>query len=140
MAEIKISELSIGDWVCYDKDTTPCSIRSIYRTGVQDCVVMNDSYFKEGVIGFVDMLKPIPLTAEILEKNGFVGGEIYEGISTIVFTNGNISISMFKKSKWYRLRIYNALGDTELCSAIVHNVHQLQHALRLAGVKKEIEL
>jgi hypothetical protein len=93
--------------------------------------------YYDGEIGDV---QPIPLTPEILEKNGFVKGEIYEGYSSIVFTNGNISISWFKSAMWYRLRIYNALGDTELCSAIVHNVHQLQHALRLAGLGKEIEL
>ena len=125
MAERKISELSIGDWV---------EIQGVVKR-------IDYLYGKDNVCDVpIELVHPIPLTPEILEKNGFVKGEIYEGNSSIVFTNGNISISWFKKSKWYRLRIYNALGDTELCSAIVHNVHQLQHALRLAGVGKEIEL
>lgn len=60
MATLKISDLSVGDWVYYDKGDTPYSIRSIYRTGIQDCVVLNDSVFPKGVIGFVDRLTPHP--------------------------------------------------------------------------------
>lgn len=33
MATLKISELSVGDWVRYDNGVTPYSIRSIVRTG-----------------------------------------------------------------------------------------------------------
>lgn len=52
MATLKISDLSVGDWVEYDKGNTPYSIRSIYRTGIQDCVVLNDKEYSDGVIGF----------------------------------------------------------------------------------------
>lgn len=140
MAEIKISDLSVGDWVRVD-DFDKVLIKrvsAIDGTRNQIGIIKNN---RGGIYWYYeDEIEPIPLTPEILEKNGFVKGKIYEGNSSIVFTNGNISISWFKKSKWYRLRIYNALGDTELCSVIVHNVHQLQHALRLAGVGKEIEV
>ena len=37
MATLKISDLCVGDWVYYSKENTPYSIRSIYRTGIQDC-------------------------------------------------------------------------------------------------------
>lgn len=111
-------------------------ICSLYQFTEEVGLWRKDSQFCE----YVSDLSPIPLTPEILEKNGFEKGEIYEGNSSIVFTNGNIRISWYKNAMWCRLRIYNALGDTELCSAIVHNVHQLQHALRLAGVGKEIEV
>ena len=136
MAEIRISELSTGDWVRHTFYEDNLQIKRI--DGESERLLVEKGQMS--VSCHLDHFEPIPLTPEILEKNGFEKGEIYEGNSSIVFTNGNISISWFKKSKWYRLRIYNALGDTELCSAIVHNTHQLQHALRLAGVGKEIEV
>lgn len=136
MADIKISELSIGDWVRHTFYEDNLQIKRI--DGESERLLAEKGLMS--VSCHLDHFEPISLTPEILEKNGFVKGEIYEGNSSIVFTNGNIRISWFKNAMWCRLRIYNALGDIELCSAIVHNVHQLQHALRLAGVGKEIVL
>ena len=50
MATLKISELSVGDWVYYDKGNTPYSISGIYRTDRQDCVVLDDKEYADGVI------------------------------------------------------------------------------------------
>lgn len=138
MATLKISDLSVGDWVYYDEGNTPCSIRSIYRTGIQDCVVLNDNKYSEGVIGFVDSLTPIPITAEILEQNGLE--YVDDGNDAVIF----LCCDMF----WARL----CVGDTfwqvgihseDRLDAVVCDVkhtHQLQHALRLAGIDKEINL
>lgn len=60
MATLKISDLSVGDWVYYSKGNTPYSIRSIYRIGIQDCVALNDDKFSDDVIAFVDRLTPHP--------------------------------------------------------------------------------
>ena len=142
MEKIKISELSIGDWVNQKMNDGAYQVQWIDREMVG--LIKHTGTEEDGSIRLTAVLlwfiEPIPLTAEILENNGFEKGEIYEGNSSIVFTNGNISISWFNGARWKRLRIYNALGDTELCSAIVRNVHQLQHALRLAGVEKEVVL
>lgn len=85
--------------------------------------------------GFV--LNPVPLTAEILEKNGFklhAISEIYELVSpkkdwfvAIGFKDGCID--------WCRVRRW---GNEYLGS--IKYVHELQHALRLFKVNKEIEL
>lgn len=134
MATLKINDLSVGDWVYYAKGNTPYSIRSIYRTGIQDCVVLNDKVFPDGVIAFVDKLTPIPITAEILEKSGFVKNGEYNEWST-----GNwddipfIGISLSRQS----MRIKNLGTDIFIENKVVY-IHQLQHALRLAGVDKEI--
>ena len=134
MATLKISDLSVGDWVYYDKGNTPYSIRSIYRTGIQDCVVLNDSVFPDGVIGFVDRLKPIPITAEILEKNGLCVVEEDADFSEYeLFGSENFSIFHTKGTLRYRL-------ETPQASVVCWFVHELQHALRLAGVEKEINL
>ena len=135
---MNIQELSVGDWVLYDKGTIPYSIRSVYRTGIQDCVELNDSKYPEGVIAFVDRLQPIPITVEILEKNGLEF--IDDGNDAVIF----LCSDMF----WARLCVgdcFWSIGihsedrtDAVICN--VKSVHQLQHVLRLAGVGKEIEL
>jgi hypothetical protein len=143
MATLKISDLSVGDWVYYGNGTTPYSIRSVYNTGVQECVVLNDSYFPEGVIAFFDRLKPIPITAEILEKNGWSTDGMY----------AFLRIDEHRHLEYYyhehRLRKYYCGVDEWQNHAKVYDitfavhcysVHQLQHALRLAGVGQEINL
>lgn len=146
MATLKISDLSVGDWVYYDKGDTPYSIRSVYRTGIQDCVVLNDSVFPEGVIGFVDRLTPIPITAEILEQNGFEFEkasrwhicelEDKTRINVWIGRNneGRIEVS---KPDLFEHEYHFKYADIEVLNIAVH---QLQHALRLAGVDKEINL
>lgn len=123
MAEIKISELSIGDWVEIDGAATKVWYLS------EDSEINDTTY---------DWVKPIPLTPEILEKNGLEYED--DGNDAVIF----LCCDMF----WARL----CVGDTfwqvgihseDRLDAVVCNVkytHQLQHALRLAGVGKEIEV
>ena len=135
---MRIDELSVGDWVTYDRDTTPVQVVGLYHRTKQDCVEMSDSHYPEGVIGFVEYLQPIPITVEILEKNGLEF--IDDGNDAVIF----LCCDMF----WARLCVgdcFWSIGvhsedrlDAVTCN--VKSVHQLQHALRLAGVGKEIEL
>ena len=135
MATLKISDLSVGDWVYYKEGNTPYSIRSIYRTGIQDCVVLNDDKYSEGVIAFVDRLTPIPITAEILVKNGFVRSTS----QFIVYHTDKVWISYDKPSETWSVTMYINDNTSNLHANILH-IHELQHALRLAGVDKEINL
>lgn len=143
MAEIKISELSIGDWVRYDRGTDAVQIMGIYVRNNQELVVMSDSYFPDGVIGFVECIKPIPLTPEILEKNGFTRwvqgsnkGDYYLDIPRTK------RVWLYYDFGTYKMAYIRNTGGCETffkCRDIA-SVHQLQHALRLAGVEKEIEV
>lgn len=134
MAEIKISDLSIGDWV-QDKNGKYAQILGIENWS--DGYVLNVRI--NGVdIGCVPSLAahPIPLTPEILEKNGLEYED--DGNDAVIF----LCCDMF----WARL----CVGDTfwqvgihseDRLDAVVCDVkhtHQLQHALRLAGVGKEL--
>lgn len=133
-----IRDLSIGDWVTYDRDTTPVQILSVYTRARMNCVAMTDSLYSDGVIGFLDNVNPIPLTVEILEKNGLEF--IDDGNDAIIF----LCCDMF----WAKLCVgdcFWSIGvhsedrlDAGMCD--VKYVHQLQHALRLAGIEKEIKL
>lgn len=134
MAEIKISDLSIGDWVAYNGKKY--RIKEISSPYASVTLWGNNEQRDESIV----LIEPIPLTPEILEKNGFEEGKRYDGLDVRVFSNDNISVSMPQYAKWNRVRVYDDEGLYELSSAIIYYVHQLQHALRLAGVEKEIDV
>ena len=85
---------------------------------------------------------PIPITAEILEMNG-----LYRHLrddynpKLIALTNHFIMARTYTDVDWWRVLIYDEeIPSEELFNGIIYSVHQLQHALRLAGVDKEINL
>ena len=130
MAEIKISELSIGDWVRYD-------FPEIGKRNIQvHSIDEEDNHIGAGGVGAsvwsdVSVFEPIPLTPEILEKNGF---EIIEESADFqLYGSPECSIFFTKGTVRYRL-------ETPQASVVCYFVHQLQHALRLAGVENEIEV
>ena len=114
MADIKISELSIGDWVEIDGAATKVWYLS------EDSEINDTTY---------DWVKPIPITPEILEKNGI--SKTYESDEYAVYKGEGFNVTEYYTELWEFERHRNRL--------MIRNVHQLQHALRLAGVEKEIE-
>ena len=104
----------IGDWVyrpdCYDQ------VKEISNNGI----IGLDSL--RGRIMFGE-LKPIPLTAEILEKN----------FPTI---EDGVTWSNTADSDLFNIRV----EYDKYVEGIFKYVHELQHALRLAGIEKTIEL
>ena len=140
MATLKISDLSVGDWVRY------CG-RNYHITSIDgEAHSVNahaDDDFQPCIFKHVDHIEPIPITAEILEKNGWSTDGMY----------AFFRIDEHRHLEYYyhehRLRKYYCGVDEWQNHAKVNNitfavhcysVHQLQHALRLAGVDKEINL
>ena len=129
MAEVKISELSVGDWVRVD-DFDKVLIKrvsAIDGTRNQIGIIKNN---RGGIYWYCDdEIEPIPLTPEILEKNGFEEncGRWYNSEALMEFEQ--------YKDGWCR-----TLNCGEYSVYFIKYVHQLQHALRLAGVEKEIEV
>ena len=80
-----------------------------------------------------ECIEPIPLTPEILEKNGYKDRLYY-------FECEELYPHSFARI-YYEDGVYY-FGDEEgfVKTLEIKYVHQLQHALRLAGVEKEIEL
>ena len=130
---MKANELMIGDWV-YMKSHRGFESQNIKVETIPDA--SSDNHY--GHIGaypisedmdFRDIedshLEPIPLTEEILKKNGMRNG--YEAYY--------VSYSQNDKS-WY------FVYDSDSCSlnVLISNVHELQHVLRLCGINKEIVL
>jgi hypothetical protein len=136
---MRIEELSVGDWVCAklakweneDADMTPpLQVKRINGIERHNLYVdlFNPSNNTIEHSAFVEDLIPIPLTSEILEKNGFVyvGGGFFSYDTVDLF---------YEDGKFYFVR---EAGYDKLLK--VEHVHQLQHALRLAGIEKDIEV
>lgn len=123
---MKATDLLVGDIIyrpdCYDK------VVEIRLNGI----IGQDS--NRGLIPF-DEIRPIKITPEILENNGFV---TENGEFVFDFYDGRVIIyNRFD----YNLRIvenYKTILDIKEYREI--RVHELQHALRLCGIDKEIIL
>ena len=128
----------IGDWVSLfqgNPDGTSCNVQVSYigeygEVGIEGC--------EEYTSANCNLLFPIPITPEILEKNGFVK-QAYDGW-LISENNGRRLIE-------YRTDYFDGLlrinYDEEPFSKLTIKVkyfHELQHALRLCGINKEIEI
>jgi len=134
---MEAKDLMIGDWVyrpdCYSK------VKEIRETGI-----IGRDYLR-GIISFKE-LEPIPLTTEILEKYGFVVNKhiypypYYEYINEenklkvgFAFPQGNRTSY---KDPWVYIDSKRVFVEHLPCMF----VHELQHAFRLCGITKEIEL
>ena len=148
MATLRISDLSVGDWVGIDqaelnmpsdylatayieKLRKPIRIKGI--SADSDMVIADIEIVDEwgSIMMKCEYLRPIPITAEILETNGFEC--IEEDADTALYGTPSCSIFHTKGALRYRL-------ETPQASVVCWNIHDLQHALRLAGVDKEINL
>lgn len=77
---------------------------------------------------FSDVFSPIPLTPEILEKNGFV--KINSQRYDFGEYESNCFIKVNPKRGWIHVN-----GKNANCNLYSHKyVHELQHALRLCGL------
>lgn len=117
---MKITDLMVGDWV-YIKE---------YPSIAQPMQVKKE-HFIRSLVEF----EPIPLTKEILDKNGF-WGEVYSWIN----------VGDEKTLEYYplehRLSLWYGEGKNQelLFRCQCFYVHELQHALKLCKIEKEIIL
>ena len=135
--KISVSDLSVGDYVrvkmCKwdndDPDTLDAKVLSIEGNSV------GVGYDNSGIVmsAFVEDLQPMPITAEVLEKSGFTHDKWSKKIwryedeeSELVYyiENGVLVIT----------------ADDCKINMVCKGVAELQHALRLAKVGKEIVL
>ena len=134
---MKATELMVGDWVCL-KDDTKCE----FPLKVDGVLTDDISLEGEGFLGGVDgLIRPIPITPEILEKNGFYDRNTqwyYKRFGSYVCFD--IAISLIYRE----IEVSKVCGagtdceEEEYGSSIVFGndicVHTLQHALRLCGL------
>lgn len=137
MAEIKISNLSIGDWVRFEDKSY--KVIGIEKWRPNYVVVIEG--WREIYTRGITCIEPIPLTPEILEKNGFIDYEVGKGWYVLNVAD-DLRVWLHRNSHdWtFQLMKWSPLYTHEIGKVFINNLHQLQHALRLAGVEKEIEV
>lgn len=139
---IKVTELMINDWVSINdsnylvKDIKKKGVIKLYENTQwgENEIEFNTDYLEE-------FIQPIPLTPEILEKNfgksyprgGFRNYRM-EKDETIAFVIEDRRVSAAPDNRVVFCRV----PGTYICD--VNYVHELQHALKLCGIKKEIIL
>lgn len=131
-------ELMIGDWVYVSENFTQKyhKVRYIDADGVVGCLFVNEYGIECKSAPIMDCVQPIPLTKEILEKNGFVYEEDYDAF---IDEKAYIRINIPTETDGAEVSIsYSGSGYGELSFFPTYNeqfyVHELQHALRLCGL------
>lgn len=153
---MKATDLMIGDYVFWNWATHKVDFDGDVMTDRGYKVssrIIKVSSVNEGGITFKSLkdgsqisikeedLVPIPLTPEILEKNGFIPNK---------FNTNDVFGTRFDLGDHYYLTFYNSNRGGSLTKyytsqsifyiTTIEYVHELQHALRLCGIEKEIEL
>lgn len=142
MATLKISDLSVGDWVMVEWPDGERWCGRLTRLSVTGGVEVCCANGKQ-VRCSSDFIDPIPITAEILEKNGWSTDGMYAFLCIDEHRYLEYYYHEHRLRKWYcgvdEWQNHAKVNDITF-AAHCYNVHQLQHALRLAGVDKEIIL
>ena len=139
MATLKISDLSVGDWVINHRGY-PTKVQVITSDGNLLCGEL-DAKSEHCTHLWVQDIKPIPITAEVLEKNGFEEhcGGIFRYEWMWQGESSGITLCSFDEELWF-VDLFFKEGKDIMCNIPTFSVHQLQHILRLAGVDIEINL
>lgn len=134
---IKINELMVGDWI--EDGYKKAQVTSITCDGIVETTA---------AISNIEVVDPIPLTEEILVKNGFEYA--YNEVSKmqnkqlLVANIGGhyIEIRLDKRTVaiWYDYDENESGFYSDVLLELPRTVHTMQHLLRLCGIKKEIEL
>ena len=132
----------VGDWVSY-KDDPPYIVRG---TSICKVVTIDNGIDHRNVMD--DAINPIPLTDEILVKNGFKyayneAADTYNRQLLVANIGGHyIEVRLDKKNVaiWYDYDENESGFYSDVLLDLPRTVHQLQHLLRLCGIEKEIEL
>ena len=145
MYKLKITDLSVGDWVRWNGKT--------YRVCLIDGVSLTVELAEElgGTIEVaIDELTGIPLTTEIFEKNGFVREfpDVYqlnlangEREDVVTFCDGDGRAPWGKVDSWpLGVDRQEFCNENSTLVPYMGFIHQLQRLYRLAGIEKEIEL
>lgn len=125
---MKVEDLMIGDWILYKSD----SLENAFP------IQVTREMFNKELVVWKDRFEPIPLTPEILKKNGI----LYEKQSYyyVVKDDKDLEctyyIQQILQEDW-AIGVDIGAYDCSVFARIKY-VHELQHALKLCRIDKEI--
>ena len=140
---MKATELMLGDYVqFFNEYLEKTQYEKVTSIKIDDGTryiqtAESDVYYRE------EIYKPIPLTPEILEKNGM---ETKDGDEFVLFDNSKIDTTgEFTIIRYYAkvCRLWICKGDGVIENEIhidCQYVHELQHVLKMCKIDKEIVL
>lgn len=141
---MKTNELMIGDFVQVEPSGMAIRISTIHKKEVGYHTCQNRiSFVKE------ELLDPIPLTPEILKKNGFNVVDENELLVEYAWHDNNsytsISVTFYKTPIYgvnvlFRCERNFSGGCDKIHNCHIDFIHELQQALRLCKIEKEIVL
>lgn len=146
---MKVSDLMIGDWLFPYNETEPRRVEHLtYQyemSGKYDVVAFDKNPYTFNYTGFC---KPVPITREILEKNGFAYNRKNGALIAYAYesySNQMEEISLYDVEIEYESNQLHICDSNHPREVMLHlmecnYVHKLQHALRLCGIEKEIVL
>lgn len=137
---MKQNELMIGDWVYNTRNRKNEKVGEIGSGLVM--LDHNDLYE-------YDEVQPVPLTEEILERNGFdkkwhdkskcyISDQRNDEVTSIVYNHYSATVTI-EALPFIDVNKENE-REQKIEAVRCRYVHELQHALRLCGIEKEIEL
>lgn len=152
---MEANELMIGDYI-YNLYGDKAIVRKLedyneHAKASGACIELVEGPEEGKTFCLYGQIEPIPLTQEILEKNEYKIGkpfssEIKYPCFVGIYPELKFQIAFWERDGdgyWIELAKFANLEDHKLDSVIkkhYHYVHELQHALRLAGITKEIVL
>lgn len=131
---MRANELMLGDWVSHFDEGKNCVVTELRGRKVSVSFTNSNGKNKYSEPLPEMAFEPIPLTAEILGKNGFVKDKTQDGEDFYAFWSEDSEYCIYL----YLYGVYFFLFDN--INMQIKYVHQLQHALRLCSIEKEIEL
>ena len=135
MSKIDIRDLRVRNWVYSSFSKSPCKVTEIRlnESGYAVCKVTGVDGYKD-----VESLSPIPITEEILEKNGFKYKEFPAFAVNEIAEKTKVSFTYHSGSKTIFVGINKP--NFNLTSSLVLYVHEMQNLLRDARIEKEITI
>lgn len=138
---MNIKDLMIGDYVFHKKygNAKVEMIVNDFKGDPEVMLISDNIKHKDGYeYGYcysgLDDIYPLPLTSEILEKNGWkytnYNNETSNDEEYFVYDGIDIHID----NEGFEIRSIDSMNIQ------LHYVHQLQHIMHLCGIEKEIEL
>ena len=134
---IAVRDLQIGDWI--EDGYKVAQVTSITCDGIVETTA---------AISNIEVIEPIPLTEDILVKNGFEyayneASKMQNKQLLVANISGHyIEVRLDKKNVaiWYDYDENESGFYSDVLLDLPRTVHQLQHLLRLCGIEKSIIL
>lgn len=125
------NKIMVGNWVFSTFSPNPCKVEAIelHKSGYASVKVSCVEGYKD-----INSLMPIPLTADILHKNGFycVGPDMcLQEKGYVIFLNPKDPSDCNKDDFWLHISIM---------TINIKYVHQLQNVFNLIGLDKKFVL